>query len=104
MPLLQLAKKTTILAVAPHEGQIARIQDEAADVAAWLERHRIAATPVAVAARGSEAETLQAQLRAGKCDLLIAGAYGHNRLSEWVFGGVTGDLLLDPDFCVLLSH
>ena len=26
------------------------------------------------------------------------------RLSEWIFGGVTADVLLDPDFCVLLSH
>ena len=104
LPLLHLAKNATILGVALHEGQLPRIEDEARDVAAWLDRHQITATPAAVAAEGSEAETLHAQLRAGKCDLLIAGAYGHTRLSEWVFGGVTEDFLLDPDFCVLLSH
>ncbi|MGY3488758.1 nucleotide-binding universal stress UspA family protein [Bradyrhizobium sp. USDA 4011] len=26
-------------------------------------------------------------------DLLVTGAYGHSRLNEWVFGGMTRDLL-----------
>ena len=27
-------------------------------------------------------------------DLIVCGAYGHSRLGEWVFGGVTADLLV----------
>jgi nucleotide-binding universal stress UspA family protein len=27
-------------------------------------------------------------------DLLVTGAYGHSRLGEWVFGGMTHDLLV----------
>ena len=39
-----------------------------------------------------------------KSDLPVAGASGHNRLSEWMFDGVTADGLLNSDFCVLVSH
>ncbi len=34
----------------------------------------------------------------------IAGAYGHSRLGEWVFGGITRELLAKSPICCLLSH
>lgn len=37
-------------------------------------------------------------------DLIVAGAYGHQRLREWVFGGVTQELLAQPPCCLLLAH
>jgi nucleotide-binding universal stress UspA family protein len=37
-------------------------------------------------------------------DLIIAGGYGHTRLGEWIFGGVTHDLLTNSSVCCLLSH
>jgi nucleotide-binding universal stress UspA family protein len=37
-------------------------------------------------------------------DLLVAGAYGHSRLGEWVFGGVTRELLAESPVCCLFSH
>jgi len=37
-------------------------------------------------------------------DLLVSGAYGHTRLGEWIFGGVTQDLLTQSPVCCLLSH
>jgi hypothetical protein len=36
-------------------------------------------------------------------DLIVAGAYGHTRLGEWVFGGVTRDLLTSSPVCCLLA-
>jgi nucleotide-binding universal stress UspA family protein len=41
------------------------------------------------------------QLGAG---LVVAGAYGHSRFHEWVFGGVTKRLLNPPRRCSLLSR
>ena len=52
----------------------------------------VAADEVAVVAAEEDAE------------LIVAGAYGHNRLREWAFGGVTRDLLLRANRCALLSH
>jgi nucleotide-binding universal stress UspA family protein len=37
-------------------------------------------------------------------DLLVTGAYGHSRLNEWVFGGMTRDLLTSSPICCLMSH
>ena len=37
-------------------------------------------------------------------DLVVAGGYGHARLREWAFGGVTRDLLSRCPVCCLLSH
>jgi nucleotide-binding universal stress UspA family protein len=37
-------------------------------------------------------------------DLLVAGAYGHSRLGEWAFGGVTRGLLTQSPVCCLFSH
>jgi nucleotide-binding universal stress UspA family protein len=37
-------------------------------------------------------------------DLIVAGGYGHTRLGEWIFGGVTHDLVTNGPVCCLLSH
>jgi nucleotide-binding universal stress UspA family protein len=37
-------------------------------------------------------------------DLIVSGAYGHSRLGEWIFGGMTQDLLTQSPVCCLLSH
>jgi nucleotide-binding universal stress UspA family protein len=103
LPLLQAAGRVTVLQVAP-PSELARAQAEVADVAAWLGRHGVTAEPVTAEVIGMESDNFAAELVERKCGLLVAGAYGHNRLSEWVFGGVTRDYLLDPDFCVLFSH
>jgi nucleotide-binding universal stress UspA family protein len=36
--------------------------------------------------------------------MLVTGAYGHSRLGEWIFGGVTRDLLGTSSICCLMSH
>ncbi len=37
-------------------------------------------------------------------DLIVAGAYGHSRLRQLVFGGTTRDLLAQKDMPILLAH
>jgi nucleotide-binding universal stress UspA family protein len=37
-------------------------------------------------------------------DLIVLGCYGHTRFGEWMFGGVTRDLLSQDDLYLLLSH
>ena len=34
-----------------------------------------------------------AEVKEERADLIVAGAYGHSRLGEWAFGGVTRNLL-----------
>jgi nucleotide-binding universal stress UspA family protein len=43
-------------------------------------------------------------VRQENADLVVAGGYGHSRLGEWIFGGVTHELLAKSPVCCLLSH
>jgi nucleotide-binding universal stress UspA family protein len=76
-----------------------------ASVAAGLKRHDVhAQARVIVAPPERVAGKLDKTAEAIGADLIVAGGYGHSRLGEWVFGGVTRDLLRDPHRFVLLSH
>lgn len=74
------------------------------DIAGWLDRHGIGTDRVVSRIRGSAAETLAGIATDVEADLVVAGAYGHSRIREWAFGGVTRDLLLHERRCTLLSH
>lgn len=103
LPLLAAAGHVTVLEITSESDEDAA-KARVEDVACWLERHGISATTAVVGTKSDQTGYLRAELLDRKCDLLVAGAYGHNRLGEWVFGGVTRDVLLNPDCCVLLSH
>jgi nucleotide-binding universal stress UspA family protein len=103
LPLLQAAGHATVLEVTSQDS-CTTAQAVVEDVVLWLQQHQVEATADVLVASGAETGYLHATLLDRKCDLLVAGAYGHTRLSEWVFGGVTMDVLLNPGFCVLLSH
>jgi nucleotide-binding universal stress UspA family protein len=70
-----------------------------------LKRHGVAARAKVVAASPDRVVTeLNVEAKAIGADLIVAGGYGHSRLGEWAFGGVTYDLLNAPERFVLLSH
>ena len=75
-----------------------------ADVVAWLARHKVDARYRVPMSRGNTVEQLATQASEIGSDLIVAGAYGHTRLTEWVFGGVTRDLIRNSKVCSLLSH
>jgi nucleotide-binding universal stress UspA family protein len=50
------------------------------------------------------AEELVRAAESEGADLIVAGAYGHSRMREWIFGGVTRDLLHHSPICCLLAH
>ena len=70
-----------------------------------LKRHGVNAHPKArVALDVDAAVELQIAASALGADLIVAGAYGHSRIGEWVLGGVTRDLLSMQQGFLLLSH
>ena len=104
LPFLQQAKRVTIVeACGPGEEKTAvgRLDD----VSRYLAHHRIKAGPkVMLEQRGSGAEQLIEVAREERADLLVTGAYGHSRLGEWMFGGMTRELLATSPICCLMSH
>jgi nucleotide-binding universal stress UspA family protein len=92
---------TEICATDEKEPAVART----GDVVAGLQRHGVAAhARVVLAAPDRVATELNIAADAIGADLIVAGGYGHSRLGEWVFGGVTRELLTSPARYVLLSH
>jgi nucleotide-binding universal stress UspA family protein len=50
-------------------------------------------------------EALALAVQAQRCELLVSGGYGHNRIREFVLGGVTRHILRhDVPFAVLMTH
>lgn len=103
LPLLQQAARVTLGTVA-EEGDLPIARTGLADVARWLARHGVVAEQVAAPAVGDDADALWVLAQDLRADCIVAGAYGHSRLREWVFGGVTRNLLLSEDRYSLVSH
>ncbi len=103
LPLLQVARRVTVVEIAA-EQDLAAAKADLQDVVGWLKRHGIEATALVSPATGDDAGKLSAIVEEQGGDLLVAGAYGHSRVREWALGGVTRDLLLRAGRCSLVSH
>jgi nucleotide-binding universal stress UspA family protein len=101
LPILKRAERVIIAEVT---STLTEARSQTKDVAAWLLRHAISADQIVARAKGNHAESLALIAGEHGADVIVAGAYGHNRLREWAFGGVTRDLLLHINICALLSH
>lgn len=104
LPLLRKATELTILEIVSD----AEAQDAAtarvADVANWLQRHNIQASARVELSAGDTGSQLDAIASEARIDIIVAGAYGHSRLREWIFGGVTRHLLQQSSACAFLVH
>lgn len=103
LPMLRRADQVTIVEVAD-ERDIAAALSRVDDVARWLRRHDVTVQALAIASTGEDAHQLHALALEHKAGVIVAGAYGHSRVREWVLGGVTRDLLLRAGRCALVSH
>jgi nucleotide-binding universal stress UspA family protein len=104
LPFLQEAKEVLLVEIGEHEAE-SHARKNLADVADYLVRHRvIVADKIWRRARGPAATELLQLVRDENADLVVAGGYGHSRLGEWIFGGVTHELLGSSPVCCMLSH
>jgi len=103
LPLLKLCEQVSLTAIVS-DANMARGASELGEVKSWLASHGIAAEAACHAAAGDDSAQLNDILHQTGADLLVGGAYGHGRFQEWLLGGVTRDLLLNADRCVLVSH
>jgi nucleotide-binding universal stress UspA family protein len=101
LPMLHAADRVIVVAVA-----IAALdaREPVQDIVGWLARQGIDADKIVARMKISSIDTLGSIAGEVGADLIVAGAYGHSRIREWAFGGVTRDLLLRGRRCTLLSH
>jgi nucleotide-binding universal stress UspA family protein len=104
IPLMADDASVEVLAVNPKDtGEHGPIP--CADICLHLARHGIEAAARSLTVHDvDEAEVIVTQALEGRCDLLIMGAYGHSRMREFVFGGVTDYVLRNATMPVLMSH
>ena len=104
LPLLRSSGQVTVLAIVEEAEEMASTRLHLAEVVAWLEGHGVAAEAVAEPLSGGAAAQLKAAAATKHAGLLVIGAYGHNRLREWVLGGMTRDALRHSARCSFMSH
>jgi len=74
------------------------------DIGEWLRRHGIACRTHSRAPSSRVAEELAAMAAELQADLVVMGCYGHARLRERVFGGVSRSLLASLPLPLLKAH
>jgi nucleotide-binding universal stress UspA family protein len=109
LPLLHEARSVAIVEVC-NDGMEAVARQHVENVAHYLTPHRIAVGSATaggakrgIAKRGI-ADRLIDLARVEDADLIVTGAYGHSRLGEWTFGGVTRELLASSPVCCFMSN
>jgi nucleotide-binding universal stress UspA family protein len=103
LPLLKKAAFVTVVEIAL-ENETVQARQRLDQVVEWLKRHGVTAESIVAVSAGNDSKHLAEIRREQKADLMVAGAYGHNRLREWMLGGVTRDFLTRPEGCSFLSH
>ena len=103
IPLLQQAKDVAIAVV--HSSPSEKTDAQIADLVRYLAHHKVSVTQqIANVSDENEGNILLQLAEEHRVDLIVAGAYGRTRLGEWIFGGVTRDLLLNSRICCLFSN
>lgn len=105
LPLLRGAQMVTVLEINPKPGMDGQVRIAAADISLHLARHGVKAEAAHTVAKDIAAgEALLSYAFDIGADLIVAGAYGHSRMREMAFGGVTKTLLNEMTVPVLFSH
>ena len=101
MPLLSQADTVTLLQIDEGSGEGPPIEDAVDYLAAHGCQAKALTQPHG---HGSIGDDLLLAAHNQGADLLVMGAYSHNRIRELVFGGATLEALLDATIPVLMIH
>lgn len=103
IPLLQKAEQSTVVWINAEEHEGGNLPGT--ELAQMLARHKVNVTSEAFyTGKWEIGEVLLTKADELGSDLLVTGAYGHSRLREYLFGGVTRHLLDHMTVPVLMSH
>jgi nucleotide-binding universal stress UspA family protein len=103
LPLLAAAE--TVRVITATDERTPKEMKSGTDLVAHLAEHGVKASFQAVRIEGSSVgKVLEAYVRANAIDLLVMGGYGHTRLTETVWGGVTKTVIGRPPCWVMMSR
>ena len=104
LPFLSRATEVTVTEICT-SGKQDRARQRIRDVAKYLQSHGAKCqSDLRVHMAESDPHHLIRLAKEQGADLIVTGAYGHSRLGEWIFGGMTRGLLDQAPFCLMMSH
>src|SRR3989449_4208278 len=105
LPLLVRAAAVEVLVIDPERHRADHGQEPGGGIARYLARHGARVEVRRLSSDGEDVgRLLLSHAAAFGADLLVMGAYGHARLNELIFGGVTRTALHDAGLPVLMSR
>ncbi len=105
LPVLRSAREVTLLNWSEPAPASPQGPDLTQALAAWLDAHGVRPRIESQGPATSELGELVLSAAADRgADLLVLGCYGHSRMREWMFGGVTRTVLRSMTLPVLMAH
>lgn len=103
LPFLMRAKAVTVMEVNPKDRDAPHIAG--ADIALHLARHNVKADVASTTAGDIDVgDAILSRAADLGADMLVMGGYGHSRMREYAFGGVTKHILDHMTVPVLMAH
>jgi nucleotide-binding universal stress UspA family protein len=99
LPLLQLAEEVVVF-----EAGRSNQANPASEAAQYLSRHDVRCRTASSAVGDSVADAILQAARDAGAGYIVMGAFGHSRLREAVFGGVTRSMLETSSLPLFLAH
>lgn len=103
--LLAAADQVRVVLVDPETSEREHGAEPGADIAAYLARHGAKVMVDRLPSQGQSTSTvLRRHATDSAAELLVMGGYGHSRLRERVFGGVTHSMIETPALPTLMAR
>lgn len=103
--ILEGAQQVHVVMIDPAAGEHGEGAEPGGNIAAFLVRHGIRVVVDRLPGMGQKVEdVLRRHATDTSAELLVMGAYGHSRLRERVFGGVTKSMLEETSMPILMAR
>ena len=105
LDLLAGAEDVRVVLVDPQASDLGNGPEPGADIATYLTRHGVKVSVDRLPSSGQSVATVLKQHATDMdADLIVMGGYGHSRLRERIFGGVTRSMLDEPVLPILMAR
>jgi nucleotide-binding universal stress UspA family protein len=105
LPLLRRAEAVAVATVDAVPSSTGHGDAPGRELAGYLARHGVPVEVRNLDSMGrSHARALLDEAQGFGADFVVLGAYGRSRASEFIFGGVTRELLLGSPLPLLMAH
>jgi nucleotide-binding universal stress UspA family protein len=105
LDMLRAAQEVRVALVDPERGEETHGEEPGADLAAYLARHGVKVTVDRLPREGnSVANVLRRHATDTAAEMIVMGAYGHSRLRERIFGGVTRSMIENPTLPIFMAR